>query len=179
MSSSGAHKLWKLPFSRNEMQAMLAAMAGEAALPEARVELLILADRDMEALHRKSFDRPGPTNILSFPLAGAPCKGPGQALYGGQCALPVPPSTSVDGPAAAESSPPRLLPPGQPPTLLGSLALSVDALARESFLYGQPPASYCVRLLAHGFAHLLGFEHGAAMEELCQRLEQAALSVLE
>lgn len=151
MSAPGAQRLWKLPFSRKELQAMLEAMAREAALPEARVELLILADRDMEALHRQSFDRPGPTNILSFPLAGAPGKGPGQAL------------------SAA---------PGQPPALLGSLALSVDTLARESRLYGQPPPAYCLRLLAHGFAHLLGFEHGTAMEGLCLRLEQAALSVL-
>ncbi|MDL2279617.1 rRNA maturation RNase YbeY [Desulfovibrio sp. OttesenSCG-928-G11] len=157
MSAHGAQRLWKLPFSRKEMRAMLAAMAGEAALPGARVELLILTDRDMEALHRQSFERPGPTNVLSFPLAGAPGPRPGQSLPPG-------------GPS--DSS-------GQPPSLLGSLALSVDTLARESFLYGQPPASYCVRLLAHGFAHLLGFEHGADMEGLCRRLEQAALSVLE
>jgi probable rRNA maturation factor len=47
----------------------------------------------------------------------------------------------------------------------GCLALSADSLEREAFLYGQDPAAYCVRLLAHGLAHLAGHEHGPEMRE--------------
>lgn len=48
---------------------------------------------------------------------------------------------------------------------LGWLALSADTMRREARLYGQPLAPYTLRLLAHGFAHLLGHEHGAVMDE--------------
>lgn len=50
---------------------------------------------------------------------------------------------------------------------LGSLALSVDCLRRESLIYGQEPAAYCKRLLAHGLAHLMGHNHGLDMDALC------------
>ena len=53
----------------------------------------------------------------------------------------------------------------------GSLFVSLDSLHRESLLYGQPSAVYLRRLLAHGFTHLAGFDHGDAMESLCVALE--------
>jgi probable rRNA maturation factor len=57
---------------------------------------------------------------------------------------------------------------------LGSLALSVDSLHRECFLYGQEKKEHCIRLLAHGLAHLLGHDHGPAMNALADELEKAA-----
>jgi len=53
----------------------------------------------------------------------------------------------------------------------GSLFVSLDALHRECLLYGQPPASHLCRLLAHGFTHLAGFDHGEEMEAMCVALE--------
>jgi metalloprotein, YbeY/UPF0054 family len=50
---------------------------------------------------------------------------------------------------------------------LGSLALSVDCLRREAMVYGQEPAGYCKQLLAHGLAHLMGYDHGPDMDALC------------
>lgn len=52
----------------------------------------------------------------------------------------------------------------------GTLFLSMPTFERESFFYGQDPASYLARLLAHGIAHLCGLEHGEAMDELCEEL---------
>ena len=49
---------------------------------------------------------------------------------------------------------------------LGELALSVDALARETALYGQPPAAHLTRLLSHGILHLAGYDHGDEMYAL-------------
>lgn len=49
---------------------------------------------------------------------------------------------------------------------LGELALSVDALVRESALYGQPPLGHMARLLAHGLLHLAGYDHGDEMYDL-------------
>ena len=53
----------------------------------------------------------------------------------------------------------------------GSLFVSLDALYRECMLYGQTPAAYLLRLLAHGLAHLAGFDHGKDMDALCATLE--------
>jgi probable rRNA maturation factor len=50
------------------------------------------------------------------------------------------------------------------------LALSVDAVRREAWLYGRDPAEYCRRLLAHGLAHVLGYDHGPAMDALAARM---------
>lgn len=62
----------------------------------------------------------------------------------------------------------------EPPGRLGSLALSVDTLRRECFLYGQDVQEHCIRLLAHGLAHLMGYDHGPAMDALAASLERAA-----
>jgi len=67
--------------------------------------------------------------------------------------------------------------PDPAPRNLGSLALSLDTLERECFLYGQEPLEHCVRLLAHGLAHLLGHAHGPVMNALTERMEHAALAV--
>ena len=66
--------------------------------------------------------------------------------------------------------------PGRPP-LLGSLAFSQDTFMRECFLYGQEPGEHCIRLLAHGLAHLLGHDHGPCMDALSRVMENAALAV--
>ncbi|MDR2696349.1 MAG: rRNA maturation RNase YbeY [Deltaproteobacteria bacterium] len=54
----------------------------------------------------------------------------------------------------------------------GSLFVSLDALRRECLLYGQAPAAHLGRLLAHGLAHLAGFEHGDGMDAVCAALAQ-------
>ena len=56
--------------------------------------------------------------------------------------------------------------PGEEPGWLGDLVLSVDTLARETFLYNQDLHQYTIRLLAHGFLHLLGHDHGLEMDSL-------------
>lgn len=56
---------------------------------------------------------------------------------------------------------------------IGTLVLSVDTLLRECQLYGQNLEEHTKRLLAHGLAHLIGFDHGQDMDELCAELEQA------
>jgi probable rRNA maturation factor len=57
---------------------------------------------------------------------------------------------------------------------LGTIVLSVDAVRREARLYGQDPAAYCRRLLAHGLAHVLGYDHGPGMDALCARMLEHA-----
>lgn len=51
---------------------------------------------------------------------------------------------------------------------LGELALSVDTLAREAHLYGQPELAHLARMLAHGILHLAGHDHGPDMDDLTE-----------
>ncbi len=51
---------------------------------------------------------------------------------------------------------------------LGNLVLSVQAVQRESRLYGQEEQEHFLRLLAHGVLHLAGFDHGDRMHELTE-----------
>jgi probable rRNA maturation factor len=57
----------------------------------------------------------------------------------------------------------------------GSIVISVDAVERESVLYGQNPLEHFARLLAHGLLHLSGMEHGDEMYELTERAVEAVI----
>lgn len=60
-----------------------------------------------------------------------------------------------------------------------TLVLAVDTVQREAVLYGQEPHSYTVWLLAHGMGHLMGYDHGRAMDELCGDLFSVGMESLE
>jgi probable rRNA maturation factor len=62
---------------------------------------------------------------------------------------------------------------------LGWLALSPFTVRREAMLYAQNLQAYTLRLLAHGFAHLLGYEHGELMRVAGDKAARAAQSQLE
>lgn len=66
--------------------------------------------------------------------------------------------------------------PGSPaaPNASASLVLNLDALARESLLYGQDSTGHLLRLLAHGLAHAAGHDHGPAMDAACALAEDRA-----
>lgn len=66
---------------------------------------------------------------------------------------------------------------GETEDFLGSLFLSVDALRRESLLYGQDQEEHARRLLAHGLAHLLGHDHGPAMDAACAAMLDASAGI--
>ena len=137
--ASASHLWARLPLDRQELLAVVAAMCAaletKTGKPAALPEIVITDDTGSEECNRAHMGCPGPTNVLSFPLAM----------------------------------------PSDASGVLGSLVLSVTVLRRESLLYGQNPTQHCVRLLAHGLAHLAGFEHSQEMWELCACLEEAGL----
>lgn len=164
---------WKLPFSGRELILALESMAldicGNPGLPGGpcppaafaaslgpgaardffELELALLDEDAMAGLNQSYLGCFGPTNVLAFP-ASAPL-GPG---FAPQAAEMRAGAESGGHSGATEKEP---LP-------LGWLALCPDALLREAALYGQDTARHTLRLLGHGLAHLLGFEHGAAMD---------------
>jgi probable rRNA maturation factor len=62
----------------------------------------------------------------------------------------------------------------RPQASLGWIALSPFTLRREAFLYKQDLPAYTLRLLAHGFAHLLGYAHGELMDAASGKAALAA-----
>lgn len=155
---------WKLPFSASEFSVLLSAMLDEAGHGDAAVELALVDDTAMERLNRESMGCAGPTNILSFPASAMPigCETPSMTVCRPDIAI------AHGASAMGEEDWP----------FLGWMALSADTLSRECFLYGQEEEEHNIRLLAHGLCHLMGHEHGPAMDALTERLEAAAHDAL-
>lgn len=107
--------------------------------------LLVVKDNDMIFYNQEQMGVFGPTNILSFPEDDSDT-----VFLGAQ--QPVIKKQRSE---------------------LGTLILSIDTLLREAYVYGQNPHTHAIRLLAHGLAHLLGYEHGDAMWELTDFLENS------
>ncbi|BBD06983.1 rRNA maturation RNase YbeY [Desulfovibrio ferrophilus] len=61
------------------------------------------------------------------------------------------------------------------PEYLGEVVISVDTLARECDLYGQPPLEHMARLMAHSFLHLAGMDHSPEMDELTEAAVDAII----
>lgn len=114
--------------------------------------LLVVKDNDMIFCNQEQMGVSGPTNILSFPEDDS------NAVFL---------NTSFSGSQQTAIKKQR--------SDLGTLILSIDTLLREAYVYGQNPHTHAVRLLAHGLAHLLGYEHGDAMWELTDFLENSLL----
>ncbi len=56
---------------------------------------------------------------------------------------------------------------------LGEIFISVQALKRESLLYGQPVLDHLLLLLGHGLLHLTGQDHGPEMDHLVDQLQNS------
>ncbi|GHV53467.1 endoribonuclease YbeY [Deltaproteobacteria bacterium] len=129
---------WQIPFSRKELAVLLDAMRAGCGLENLPLDVTLADDAFVSAVNLTYLGCFGPTNILSFPPAKRlPRLRP--------CAAPSIPAAFTD---------------------CGMLLLSLDAVNREAFLYGQKTAVYALRLFAHGLAHLAGLEHGDALDAL-------------
>lgn len=60
----------------------------------------------------------------------------------------------------------------------GTLLLSVDTYNRECLIYNQDRRHYLLRLLAHGLAHLAGYNHGPRLDFISNCCLQKGLVVL-
>ena len=62
------------------------------------------------------------------------------------------------------------------PTTLGDIALAYETLAREAEDLGVPLAEHYRHLLAHGFLHLIGYDHETDAE--AERMEALETRIL-
>lgn len=181
------------PLSRAELRSLCGRLQGALGLSGREFELTLVRDGDMAHINQDFAGVFAPTNVLSFPEnesvedgEGCPVPGLAEMPEDGCCVdeEDYRPDDGLDDgdddgdeageerrdeDAGEEGAPfdgaPMGLSGDGDPAFLGSLVLSVDTLARESFLYGQDPAAHLARLLAHGLLHLAGVPHGAEMEE--------------
>jgi len=168
--------LWRgLPRARaiaRETIAAAVAESGEAVRidrPEGRaslqtpyggdVSLRLADDAALRALNSRWRGIDKPTNVLSFPSAGP--------------AFP-----------AARSGPPGAAPKGVRKDArlatgygaLGDIALAFETLAREAGELGVPLADHYRHLVAHGFLHLIGYDHETDAE--AERMEALETKIL-
>ncbi len=101
-----------------------------------RCECALLAcdDEQITTLNTEFRDKPGPTNVLSWPAADLVAKTDG--------AKPRTPSPDITGEFA-----------------LGDIAISYDTCAREAAEAGKSLADHTTHLIIHGLLHLLGYDH--------------------
>lgn len=137
--------------SRREAVGLTRAMLAGIGIPGADVHILLAGDREIERLNRLHLGLPGPTNVLSFPAHT-------EAGNGGH---------DDDSDVAALRNEAAQ---DEDEQSLGSLAISMDAVAREGMLYGEGCARTFARFLCHGLLHLAGYDHGAVMYDLTESL---------
>jgi probable rRNA maturation factor len=120
-----------------------------------------------------------------------PLDGPGgraslQTPYGGDVSLCLADDAAlralnlrwrgVDKPTNVLSFPSALPGPLGNPTTLGDIALAFETLAREAEDLGVPLADHYRHLLAHGFLHLIGYDHQTDPE--AERMEALETRIL-
>ncbi|MBY5989409.1 rRNA maturation RNase YbeY [Roseovarius atlanticus] len=117
----------------------LAARAAEATLAHlgldpAEWEIAVLGcdDARIAALNEDFRDKPGPTNVLSWPSAERAAEVDG--------ALPEPPEAGPD-------------------PELGDIAIAYETCAKEAEAAGRPMQDHVTHLIVHGILHLLGYDH--------------------
>ncbi|MFZ0600218.1 MAG: rRNA maturation RNase YbeY [Roseiarcus sp.] len=171
---SVSSRLWReLPRARAIARETIAAAAESAGpgidRPEGRaslqtpyggdVSLSLADDAALRALNARWRGIDKPTNVLSFPSAGP--------------AFP-----------AARSGPPGAAPKGVRKDArlatgygaLGDIALAFETLAREAGELGVPLADHYRHLVAHGFLHLIGYDHETDAE--AERMEALETRIL-
>jgi probable rRNA maturation factor len=115
------------------------------------VNLLACDDTRIATLNDTFRDKPGPTNVLSWPS---------ETL--------TPPKPGAKPPA-----------PEGPDPELGDIAMAYDTCAREAEVGGLKLADHVTHLIVHGVLHLLGYDHiDDADAALMEGLETEILATL-
>jgi probable rRNA maturation factor len=181
---SAPSPLWRgLPRARaiaRETIAAAIAESGAASSEGAEVSLCLADDAALRALNSRWRGIDKPTNVLSFPSAPSsalvdavddrvPLAPPGRAPKGGRKDARLTTGYGVrPQPAVAQGS--------GTVVSLGDIALAYETLAREAEDLGVPLADHYRHLLAHGFLHLIGYDHETEAE--AERMEALETRIL-
>lgn len=105
--------------------------------PLAELSLLLVDIDDMEKLHLRWMDEPGPTDVLAFPMDELDLRGSRGVGHGG-----------ADEPEDAA------------PAHLGDVVLCPEVAGRQAVEAGHTTEDELQLLCTHGVLHLLGYDHG-------------------
>lgn len=87
------------------------------------------------------------------------------------------PTNVLSFPALAPSSPPQ---PGDPPRMLGDIAIAYETTRREADDEGKAFADHLTHLAVHGYLHIVGYDHETDAEaEIMEQLERDILAGLQ
>jgi probable rRNA maturation factor len=170
--------LWRgLSRARSLARETIAACVAEtemAARDGAKVSLCLADDARLRALNLRWRGIDAPTNVLSFPSApgalvdavhsrsldGRPFGRPSDRVSRAQGARLQPAVASKSAPIAT----------------LGDIALAYETLTREAEESSAPLADHYRHLVAHGFLHLIGYDHQT--DEDAERMEALETRIL-
>ncbi|MGH9046144.1 MAG: rRNA maturation RNase YbeY [Acidimicrobiales bacterium] len=123
---------------------------------EAEVSLLFVDEVAIAALNERFLERPGPTDVLAFPLEDDPVA-PGRFPDMGGTG----PGTDVEA---------------EPPLLLGDVVVCPAVAERNAKERSSPYDDEIALLVVHGVLHLLGMDHEIDVEaEAMEALERELL----
>ena len=103
----------------------------QGRLDEAELGIRIVDEDESAELNQTYRNKPGPTNVLSFPFE-----------------MPELP----EGLATAEED-------EIPANLLGDLVICAPVVTREAAEQGKPELAHWTHMVVHGVLHLLGYDH--------------------
>ena len=108
--------------------------------PLAELSLLLVDLEQMERLHLRWMDEPGPTDVLAFPMDELDLRGSRGVGHG-------------HGSGGAE-------PEEAAPAVLGDVVLCPEVAERQGLEAGHGTEAELHLLCTHGVLHLLGYDHG-------------------
>ncbi|WP_299691737.1 rRNA maturation RNase YbeY [uncultured Tateyamaria sp.] len=115
-------------------KAAVTAVLAHKGIAAGEVSLLGCDDARIATLNADFRDKPGPTNVLSWPDTDLAAATDG--------ATPAAPDPDPDGAVS-----------------LGDIAIAYETCAREALDQGKPFGDHVTHLLVHGTLHLLGYDH--------------------
>jgi probable rRNA maturation factor len=134
------------------------ALVAEGITSDTEVSLLFVDEQTIASLNERFLGKPGPTDVLSFPIED-------EVERSGRS-----PDQGGTGPGTIETDTDRLL-------LLGDVVICPTVAARNALDHGASVEDELALLVVHGILHLLGMDHEDPAEaELMERREQQLLA---
>jgi len=138
-------------------QLALDVLLAEGVRGLAEMAVLFVSEREMAELNDSYMGKPGPTDVLAFPIDAAEA----EIVQHGQ-----PPSRGPD------RAPPD---PADMPLLLGDVVICPAVAARQAPEHAGTVDDELALLVVHGVLHVLGHDHAEADEAAVMRARELAL----